>query len=396
MQANVPITAVPVSGYVFSNWTGNVAGASPTLSFLMQSNLQVVANFVSNPFSSRKGAFNGLFYDDDQVRLGQSGAFTFTLNDQGAYSASLQIGSKKTKASGRLNLEGRATNVLTRPGTNALTIVWSVALDGSDQITGTVTDGDWTADLLGDRAFFNKTNPAPQAGNYTLVLLGSPGGSLAPEGDSYGTASVNAAGVVKLKGYLADKTTLASKVPISKNGQWPLYAPLYGGKGAFLGWATFTNQTASDFEGLMSWIKPAIATAVYHPAGFNSEAALLGSRYAPPVGNTNRILGLTNAVVLINGGNLSESYTNDVVLGFGGKITNASPNSLTLSFNLSSGLFRGNFAPVGAAKGVSFKGVALQKANYAAGHFFGTNESGRVSLEVVPISPSARHLLLTQ
>ncbi len=390
------LTAVPVSGYVFSNWTGNVAGESPTLSFLMQSNLQVVANFVSNPFSSRKGAFNGLFYEDDQVRLGQSGAFTFALTDKGAYSASLQIGNKKTKASGKLNLEGRATNVVTRPGTNALTIVWSVALDGSDRITGTVSDGDWTADLLGDRAFFTKTNAAPQAGKYTMVLLGSPGGSLAPEGDSYGTAFVDASGVVKLKGYLADKTSLASKVPISKNGQWPLYASLYGGKGAFLGWATFTNQASSDFEGLISWIKPAIATAVYHPDGFNSEAALLGSRYTPPIGNTNRFLGLTNSVVLINGGNLSEAYTNDVMLGFGGKVTNASPNSLTMSFTLSSGLFSGSFTPSGATKGVSFKGVALQKANYAAGHFFGTNESGRVSLEAVPISPSARYLLLTQ
>ena len=100
--------------------------------------------------------------------------------------------------------------------------------------------------------------------------------------------------------------------------------------------------------------------------------------------------------MLINGGNLSEAYTNDVVLGFGGKVTNASPNSLTMSFTLSSGLFSGSFTPSGATKGVSFKGVALQKANYAAGHFFGTNESGRVSLEAVPISPSARYLLLTQ
>jgi len=390
------ITAVPVAGYVFSNWTGNVSGASPTLTFLMQSNLQVVANFVSNPFSSRKGAFNGLFYENDQVRLGQSGAFTFTLNDRGAYTAALQIGTKKTKASGKLSLDGRATNIVNRPGTNALTITWSVALDGSDQVTGTVSDGDWTAGLLGDRAVFSKTNAAPQAGKYTLVLLGSPGGNLAPEGDSYGTATVDASGIVKVKGYLADKTTLTGKVPISKNGQWPFYSPLYGGKGAFLGWATFTNQTSSDFEGLVSWIKPAIATAMYHPDGFNSEAALLGSRYTAPVRNTNRILGLTNAVVLLAGGNLAAASTNDVVLGFGGKVTNASPTRLTMSFNLSSGLFSGTFTPEGASKAVPFKGVALQSANYAAGHFLGTNESGRVALEAVPISPSARYLLLTQ
>lgn len=390
------VTAVPLAGYVFSNWTGNVSGSSPTLTFLMESNLQVIANFVANPFASRKGSYNGLFYEDDQVRLGQSGAFNFSLADKGTYSASLQIGSKKTRASGKLNLEGRATNVVNRPGTNALTIVWSVGLDGSDKITGSVSDGSWTADLAGDRVVFNKTNAAPQAGSYTLVLLGTPGGGVAPEGDSYGTASVDANGVVKWKAFLADKTTISGKVHLSKDGECPLYAPLHGGKGAFLGWVAFSDQSSSDFEGLISWIKPALPATPFYPDGFNSEAALLGSRYVAPVGNTNRILELTNSVVLLSGGNLSVAYTNDVVLGFGGKVTNAGPNSLTMSFNLSSGLFTGTFKPVGGTKAVPFKGVAVQKANYAAGHFFGTNESGRVALEAVPISPSARQFLLTQ
>ncbi len=389
------ITAVPVAGYVFSNWTGDVSGSSPTLTFLMESNLQVVANFVANPFSTRKGAYNGLFYEDDQVRLGQSGAFTFALTDKGTYSASLQIGSKKTRASGKLDLEGRATNVVNRPGTNALTIIWSVALDDSDEITGTVSDGSWTADLAGDRGVFNKTNAAPQAGAYTLVLLGTPGGGVAPEGDSYGTVSVDANGVVKWKAFLADKTTISGKVPLSKDGECPLYAPLHGGKGAFLGWVAFADQSSSDFEGLISWIKPALPSTPYYPEGFNSEAALLGSRYVAP-GGTNRVLSLTNSVVLLSGGNLSVSYTNDVVLGFGGKVTNASPNSLVVNFNLGSGLFTGTFKPVGGTKAVPFKGAAVQKANYATGHFFGTNESGRVALEAVPISSSARQLLLTQ
>jgi len=67
-------------------------------------------------------------------------------------------------------------------------------------------------------------------------VLGSPGSTLAPEGDSYGTASVDSNGVVKVKGHLADKTSLAAKVPVARSGQWPLYASLYSGKGAVLGW----------------------------------------------------------------------------------------------------------------------------------------------------------------
>lgn len=390
------VTAVPLAGYVFSNWTGHVSGSAPTLTFLMESNLQVVANFVENPFASRKGVYSGLFYEDDQVRLERSGAFTFSLTDKGTYSASLQIGNKKTRASGRLGLDGLATNIVNRPGTNALTIVWSVALDSSDTISGTVSDGDWTADLAGDRAVFSKTNAPSQAGNYTFVLLGTPGGGLAPEGDSYGTASVDAGGKVKWKAYLADKSPASGKVALSKNGQMPLYAPLYGGKGALLGWVGYDDQASSDFEGLMSWIKPGMQRGPFYPDGFNSEAALVGSRFAAPGGGTTPVLGLTNSVVLLSGGNLSDVYTNDVVLELGGKVTNAGTNALTMKFNLKSGLFTGTFKPTGAKKAVPFKGVALQKANYATGHFFGTNESGRVALEAEPISPSARQLLFNQ
>ncbi len=381
------LTAIPLPGYVFSNWAGHVSSASPALTFLMASNLQIEANFVTNPFSASKGVFNGLFYEDDQVRLGQSGFFSLTLSDKGAYSAYVQIGTRKTKASGKLTLEGRATNVVTRPGTNALIITWAVGLDGSDQITGTVGNGTWTADLLGDRATFHKTNAASQAGHHTLLLLGS-SGDLAPEGDSYGTASVDPAGVVKLKAYLADKSPITARVPLSKNGQWPLYAPLYGGKGALLGWATFSDQPSTDFEGVMSWIKPAIPGLALYPDGFSSEAALLGSRYTPASGNTNRVLNLSNAVVLVSGGNLPTSFTNDVLLGASGKVTNSGPNSLTMNFTASSGLFSGSFVPVGVAKGVAFRGAALQKASIAGGYFLGTNASGRIALEAPPLSPS--------
>jgi Bacterial Ig domain/PKD domain/Divergent InlB B-repeat domain/Carboxypeptidase regulatory-like domain/Immunoglobulin domain/Glucodextranase, domain B len=378
------LTAVPTTGFAFSNWTGDVSGTAPELSFMMGSNLQVTANFVTNPFVACKGSFNGLFYETNQVRLGSSGGFTLALTDKGTYTASLRIGSQKSMASGKLNLEGKATNVIVRPGTNSLTVTWALSLGGSEQITGTVSDGNWIAELAGDRAVFCKTNPASFAGKYTFVVLGSPGSTLAPEGDSYGTASVDSNGVVKVKGYLADKNSFAAKVPIARSGQWPLYASLYSGKGALLGWVAFTNQAATDFEGVLSWNKPVLSAAIYYPGGFSSEAALLGSRYAAPVGPTNRVLNLGNSVVILSGGNLSQAFTNGVILGLSSKVTNASPHKLNVTFTLSSGLFSGTFTPTNETKSVSFKGAVLQKANYGAGHFLGTNLSGRVSFEAGP------------
>jgi hypothetical protein len=378
------LTAIPTAGFAFSNWAGDVSGTAPELSFMMGSNLQVIANFVTNPFVACQGSFNGLFYETNEVRLGSSGAFTLALTDKGTYTASLRIGSKKSNASGELNLEGKATNVIARTGTNSLTVTWAVSLDGSEQITGTVSDGNWMAELAGDRACFSKTNPASFAGRYTFLVLGSPGSTLSPGGDSYGTASVDSNGWVKVKGYLADKTSLSAKVPVARSGQWPLYASLYSGKGAVLGWAAFTNRAATDFDGVLSWNKAALSTAKYYPGGFSSEAALLGSRYAAPVGPTNKVLNLSNSVVTLNGGNISQGFTNDVILGLSSKVTNASPHHLKVSFTLSSGLFSGSFTPTNETKATSFKGVVLQKANYGAGHFLGTNLSGRASFETGP------------
>jgi hypothetical protein len=372
------LRATPSVGFVFSNWTGDISSDSPELSFLMQSNVNVAANFVTNPFVPVKGLYNGLFYDTNAVDLASSGSFTLSMTDRGAYTAKITMG-KRLAVVGRMNLEGRATNIITRPGSNPLTIRWAVDLSGSEQITGTVSDGVWTADLTGDRAVFTRTQPAGQAGAYTLVLLGSPGSSLAPGGDSYGTVSVDALGRVKLKAFLADQSVIASKVSLSRNGYWLLYAALYKGQGAVLAWIHFADQPTTDFDGVVSWIKPAQHDARYYPAGFTNQTALLGSRYMRPPDRTTPILNVTNALVTLWGGNLSQPKTNQVTLNPDSKVTCLGPDDLDLVFNLSSGLFTGRCAPMGGGAGLTFKGAVLQKVNTASGYFLGTNQSGQVT-----------------
>jgi len=90
---------------------------------------------------------------------------------------------------------------------------------------------------------------------------------------------------------------------------------------------------------------------------------------------------LTNAQVLLTGGNLLPSLTNDVVLGLSGKIINAGPHILSLNFTLSSGLFSGKVTPAGSTASTSFKGAVLQKANFGSGFFLHTDRSGRVTLD---------------
>ena len=395
---NLVLTATPRPGHVFSNWVvlSNIAvrhiSSQPVLAYSMISNTVVHAHFVPNPFGGVAGKFNGLFYETNQsggVLHGSSGFFTLTLTDRGTYTASLLGGGLKLAASGQLDLDGRATNTIVRKGTNALVVTWHVDLSGSDQITGTVSDplAGWSAPLTGDRAVFSKaTNPCPLAGKYTLLLPGLPHDSFVPGGHSYGTVSIDSNGLATLKGYLSDKTSAAQKAPLSQNGQWPLYVPLYSGKGSLLSWVAFTDRPTDDFHGLLNWSKPMLPTAKYYPGGFTTnESEVVGSRYAAPVGPANKILPMTGGLLSFSGGNLATDQSASVTVGLSSKVTNNSSTKLTMNFTLSSGLFKGSYTPTNAgAKAVSFAGAVLQKGTNAAGYYLGTNQSGRVLLEPAP------------
>jgi hypothetical protein len=396
---NFVLTATPKPGQVFSNWvvSSNLAvmqiSTKPVLTYSMASNTIVVANFVPNPFAAVAGKFNGLFYETSQsggVLHGSSGFFTLSLTDRGAYTASILSGGFRLAASGQLDLDGRATNTIVRRGTNALIVTWHVDLGGSDEITGTVSDpiAGWTATLEGDRATFSKTSkPCPLAGKYTLLLPGLPHDEFVPGGHSYGTVTIDSNGVATLKGFLADKTSAAQKAPLSRNGEWPLYVPLYAGKGSLLSWVAFTDRPTDDFHGLLNWNKPMMpASTKYYRAGFTTnENEVVGARYTAPVGTTNKVLQMSGGQLTFTGGNLSQDHAAAVTLGLGSKVTNGSPHKLTMTFTPSSGLFRGSFTPTNAgSKAVSFAGAVLQKGTNAAGHYLGTNQSGRVLLEAAP------------
>jgi len=206
-----------------------------------------------------------------------------------------------------------------------------------------------------------------------------------PEGDGWGTLRVTSGGLGVLSGALAEGARLTLSVPVSKNGAWPLYAPLYYRQGSLLGWVQFdTNAPSDDLRGLVDWSKPAIPAARFYPAGFTNQMTLTGSRYVAPVTATNRVLDLTNGVLVLSGGNLSQVWTNDIVLGANNHVTNASPNRLSVSLSLGSGRFKGTFLDTGVLRTVSFSGALLQKTTNGSGCLLGTNQAGRVSIESRP------------
>jgi hypothetical protein len=172
-------------------------------------------------------------------------------------------------------------------------------------------------------------------------------------------------------------------VPVSKNGEWPWYASLYGGKGSVLSWVTLSTNAppSGSLTGELSWIKLTMPTPKLYTNGFTNQVPLIGSIYQPP--GTNRILMFTNAEVDFYGGNLSDPFTNLVALRANNTVSNRTAiQPLTLTFTLPSGAFNGSATVLDGVRKrtLPFKGAVLQRQNYGAGFFLGTNQSGRVLL----------------
>ncbi len=108
----------------------------------------------------------------------------------------------------------------------------------------------WVADLLADRAVFTATNKAPYAGNYTLLFPGTTNllDPTTPVGMGYGAVTVDALCKVVLAGSLADGL-LRRATTVSKDGWWPMYAGLYGGKGSFGAGCCLPQPCAAGFDG---------------------------------------------------------------------------------------------------------------------------------------------------
>lgn len=379
------LTAVPGSGQLFSNWSGGLTSTAPRLSFIMSPDLELAAHFVPNPFPGAAGRYYGLLRETDAVRHERAGAFTLTLTASGAYSAKVTVGGAAFRASGRLDLDGRASSVLVPAASPPLTLQWQVALDGSDRVTGTLSGGSWAAELKGDRAVYSTARPCPDAGRYTFLLPGQSATPLLPGGTSHGAITVNAAGVITCRGWLADRTPITHQSLLSKDGQWPFYQPVSAGRGSVVSWIQFRAAAEDDLRGDVTWTKPADEASPFYPGGYVLTGLLIGSRYVAP-GPGERILDLTAGGVRLEGGaSPGGERSGTFVLDAAGRVVSTGPDRLWLKFEPASGLFRGSWtAGESGGTALSFTGAVFQKLTNGAGSFYESTRSGAVTLEPLP------------
>lgn len=321
-----------------------------------------------NRFSTFKGIYNGLFFESDEVRHQSSGFFTLTVKDKGFFSGKILIDGGVYSFSSQFTLEGNATLAIARAGKTSLKL--TAQLDNGG-IKGSVTDGNWTADLAADKSVFNAAIPSPFAGKYTLAL---PKGEQGPAGDSVATATIAPAGNVAVSVSLADGTIASQTVPVSAKGYWPFYVSLYGGRGSVLGWLTVTNSGTSAISGAVSWIKASGAASLSQET-FTNELAAAGSAFVPPVSGP--VLKVNSGTISLDGGKLSQAVVKTVNL-------NAASNGytgsgLTMNVNAKSGLVTGTFLHPDTKLPTPIKAVVRQNQCAVNGFFLSGSTAGELT-----------------
>ncbi|MEI7728705.1 MAG: Ig-like domain-containing protein [Verrucomicrobiota bacterium] len=369
------VTAVPGPGQVFSNWSGGLASTTASLSFLMQSNLSLTANFVPNPFLANIGNYAGIFSPKGAVYATNAGYVSISLTDKGAFTGKLILDGSAIPLSGMFSVSG-ATMVQARQGTKLLLV--SLRLVGSSQmISGQVYGDGWSAYLGAVHLLPAASNTF--AGTYTMIVaensLTKGVGSSSPTAFSPLTLSVTTAGTATLKGFLADGIPVSILSAVTANGSVPYYASLYGNKGILVGWLQLNGPQA----GSAYWTKPESLNDKFYPAGFNEIRPVTVAKYLTPTLGHSPVTW-TNGVLVVGQGNLAAPLTNTLtVVNNQLRAGNGALSNLVLTVSARDGQVTGNFKLPGAKVVTQFKSVLIQGANTTgAGFFLGTNQSGFV------------------
>ena len=326
-------------------------------------------------FVPTAGVYNGLFSDSSSDPLTSSGFITISVTSKGKFSGKLQAGARRGSFKGSLDGSGAASVTATVGLFGIWTVNLQVDADNADHISGTIAASTFNASFDAYRAVSGKGNISAQAGQYTLVIPGTPGSDNQPGGDSFGTVKISSAGKLTLSGSLSDGTKISQSVAISADGRWPLYVPLYGGAGSLSGWITVSG----GLSGTVAWNKPATTKSKAYVFGFELSSTLSGSTYTKPsFGGT--ILGGDQLHLTISGADIGTTISDDIQIGPNGKVINLGSDRLNLSFSTSTGTFKGSVVSSDTGRSLPFSGVVLQDQGTAVGYFLSDGSSGEVSI----------------
>jgi hypothetical protein len=371
--------ATPARGFLFAGWTGDVAAAGRTVRFAMRENMALTAKFVPNLFIPNQGAYRGLIESESA-----DGLIQFSLVRTGVFSGWVLLDGAVSRFAGRFDVNGNASLSIPRTGASPLALTFAIdTQNGNGAISGTVSDGAFTAQFNADRAAYNATNRrAPLRGRYTvrLTAVGSKTGDVLPAGSAVASLSVTLSGRATIVGRLPDDTVFTQTAPLSSANEMKFFIPVRGG-GSLIGTLALT-EGESVVTGDLDW-------STFDEQGAESEFTLqaFGSQFRLPARGV-RVLNFAAGILGLAGSSTDSGVTlapgtgEEVLLTTTHRLVNAEPAShlVRLIVNPANGLITGTVTDPATSAVSTVRGVVLQNQNSASGFFIESGESGAMTV----------------
>ena len=237
------------------------------------------------------GKFEGLFMPTNDLAVDNCGYFVAHSTARGKILGTIILAGKRYPFSAPISLSSTASATINRKKQPPLNLSLQFGRNSAGW-WGTIDGGTWTADVMSEPAplLTKQSLREVPAGRYTLTLAGSTNAAIAPTASGTGRMSIAISDATHLTATLGDGTRF-SQNNILCTAHLPVYASLYGHRGAILGWIGFPQPllppphlveaapSASpqlEIGGTLFWLKPAGIDRGY-PAGFSFQTTVTGS-----------------------------------------------------------------------------------------------------------------------
>ena len=300
--------------------------------------------------------------------LDSGGMIVLAVSPGGALTGKLSLGTESLQLHGRLNAHA-ASIALYRKGAD---ITVNLAIDpASLLLSGTVSNGTWASYFSAPPLpAYNTQNPAPQAGQYTLVLPAQPDSPATGAGNGIATMTVGDDGSVSISGRTGAGAPFSASSYVNADGTFTLFAiarqpQLFG----LLGTVEFRAVPGvSDCDGLISWC---LATS-----GSIGHIPLVGSHYAPPANPQTAAPFATGAASsLLDFQQGATTLASLPVTLSATTISSTSSQLASLTLDARTGMYSGQY------DSQRFFGIALQTQSVGPGLLLTSTASAAVTLQ---------------
>ncbi len=332
--------------------------------------------------------------------LNAIGQISLTISIGGAFTGTIELENGSWPFRGSFTTSGGVASWSgSIPRTQASTLNLNLSFASADdlewRLRGTLNDGLNITEL---DLFENYNWNSGYAGKYTFAILHENNGSSAePQGDGYGTVTVNNTGDATVQVVLPDGTRFTEPAFLTFETEnfepdVQIFRSLYTRpKGHFAAIYRYRFVPGvSHFDGFCHWVKPQQTTGNYYRDGFRLNRPIIGNYYLPRGTNLPELPNLVNQPINAQAQWLGGNFT----LPAGIRTLTWSPNdsvrfitngeTISLTVTPATGMVSGNFRDPRTGITFTYGGVILQLQGLVSGHLMGRNEAGSFLLRPKP------------